>query len=912
MSVNWHDILLTWCRNLPNQPLDLQEAFVRATHANRMALDPSYAEDVLRQYWLSTAALGLEEPLPLPPSITAGSLQTSRDISSGTPLEDGPDIRHPLSGASWHFPTDPLVSGVTQQCSEAIAALLQHCQNDRSRFLALWRFLPSRLGAIAPALNLLPANIYTPDHSLWNQLDLQAALTAAFSDSHRGALLSFTLGPVQSFITQARSIRDLWAGSYLLSWLTFQAMQPVLDACGPTALIFPGLRGNPLYDLHLKTTYQHAPFTTLNPDKPIPQPDVLLTGSLPNTFLALVPHSTADELAAQAEHRCRTTWHDISEAVLCTLEQSWDKRTVWAQGWEEQVNHFWEIRTVTLPLQPSSGTSLAAYFKTYLKRWPPSKAVDTLIQVSGTGDQRGPQTPAGTWALHTRLAGRVLVTTKQIRNIPQHAPADDPRSKCTLMGSYEQMGPRGSLQEQNRFWGNIQRQFSGTHLRSQERLCAIALIKRFCWAAYFTKRLVRRPTDLRFSDTATIAASEWLQKAAIEPDKIRAQHHDWSGQWLFQEPRSWKRLDQKLAALDLDPPPLAVQTLLLDARSKAEAEDREAPLSYYAAVVMDGDHMGQWVSGDRAPCLKQVYHPRSVEAFEAMATPESSQVHEALAQKRPLSPALHMALTAALGNFAQAFVPDIVETQHHGELVYAGGDDVLALLPTRHALDCLYALQQAYSGTGGTLGTLQVPQGWAIDTRHNQILTLLGKTATVSAGLAVAHYKTDLREVLQAARTAEHAAKHAGRNALGLAVLRRSGEHTYVVCPWTFVPSLNNLVKAFVAGASDRWAYHLHTDLETLSSLPPEAVAKEISRVVDRSEPTSRRILATCMSNGQTPDLAQAGAQAAACYHRLRQQLSARAQDTVAREADIQQRACADFLNLVQAAAFLARGRDNE
>ena len=32
-------------------------------------------------------------------------------------------------------------------------------------------------------------------------------------------LLLFQLGPVQESIAQARSTRDLWSGSYLLSWL---------------------------------------------------------------------------------------------------------------------------------------------------------------------------------------------------------------------------------------------------------------------------------------------------------------------------------------------------------------------------------------------------------------------------------------------------------------------------------------------------------------------------------------------------------------------------------------------------------------------------------------------------------------------------------------------------------------------
>ena len=38
-------------------------------------------------------------------------------------------------------------------------------------------------------------------------------------ESGSSALLKFQIGPVQDFIAQARSTRDFWSGSFLLSWL---------------------------------------------------------------------------------------------------------------------------------------------------------------------------------------------------------------------------------------------------------------------------------------------------------------------------------------------------------------------------------------------------------------------------------------------------------------------------------------------------------------------------------------------------------------------------------------------------------------------------------------------------------------------------------------------------------------------
>ena len=51
------------------------------------------------------------------------------------------------------------------------------------------------------------------------------------------AFLSFSLGPVQSFIASARTVRDLWTGSYLLSFLTFEAMRPILEKGDREALV---------------------------------------------------------------------------------------------------------------------------------------------------------------------------------------------------------------------------------------------------------------------------------------------------------------------------------------------------------------------------------------------------------------------------------------------------------------------------------------------------------------------------------------------------------------------------------------------------------------------------------------------------------------------------------------------------
>jgi len=66
------------------------------------------------------------------------------------------------------------------------------------------------------------------------------------------SLLKLQIAPVQEFIAQARSTRDLWSGSYLLSWLMAAGAAALVKEMGnkASAVISPRLVGQPLFDLH--------------------------------------------------------------------------------------------------------------------------------------------------------------------------------------------------------------------------------------------------------------------------------------------------------------------------------------------------------------------------------------------------------------------------------------------------------------------------------------------------------------------------------------------------------------------------------------------------------------------------------------------------------------------------------------
>jgi CRISPR-associated protein Cmr2 len=107
-----------------------------------------------------------------------------------------------------------------------------------------------------------------------------------------------------------------------------------------------------------------------------------------------------------------------------------------------------------------------------------------------------------------------------------------------------------------------------------------------------------------------------------------------------------------------------------------------------------------------------------------------------------------------LSGFAKA-VKSIVEDDHLGSLVYAGGDDVLAFVPLASALECAEELQKKFSD--------EIEDG-----------------ATLSVGLGIGHVMEAMGELLELGREAEKLAKGAGldkkrRKALGIILDKRSG-----------------------------------------------------------------------------------------------------------------------------------------
>jgi CRISPR-associated protein Cmr2 len=195
----------------------------------------------------------------------------------------------------------------------------------RETALWLWRAWRDELTKVQPDVrwDLLPADTRCPDHSVWDHTRLAAALAfvARRDPARHPWLFCATLGPAQRFLRAARTSRDLWLGSFLLSELGLAAMEPFVEHYGPDCILYPDLRGNPRFDAWLKGRHPSA----LPGDLPEPTTFAAL---IPNTFVAVVPGGGADylesisNLAGDADRAWKKRWESLTGRVHKWLEEA--------------------------------------------------------------------------------------------------------------------------------------------------------------------------------------------------------------------------------------------------------------------------------------------------------------------------------------------------------------------------------------------------------------------------------------------------------------------------------------------------------------------------------------------------------------------------------------------------------------
>ena len=801
-KTDWQRVIGAWMHDPVDKALSIVDHQARAKIYLSAALDDGEQNISGLDRLSKSADITASEADRIPMPSAGPNAEYAVNVTDGS-LK----IFHPVSAQ----PDEINIGSVSSEdVSDVIRNIVSGLPMDpQLRFLALWRLLPWNLHQrFGLDFTRLPADTRVPDHSLIQHIDITSGIAAADQFGHGYSILSVTLGPVQTFIQAARSVRDLWSGSAMLSWLIFQGIRPILRDLGPTAMIFPALRGNSLTDLWLRSIPELKPLIRK------PSLQARQAPSLPNRFVALVPKGEDGTIGTAFADACQTAiqtaWKRLADKIrgqlhsrLSPIDSEWDRL------WDSQIASFFEVTTSVCSVSDMDESLMASLIggkQNFGEVWSNAQKVRNLHEDIPLAQRpKYSQNGAGRWQAQLEVSARIAEGKRSIRHVPQVTEVYPASPKCSLLGTYEQMGP-ANLQDSASFW-RAAREDIGNELRERERFCAVALCKRFAPKEFLRHELDLPESGLKFPDTAMIAAEEWLRSTDIDVNKM-------NGRWLHQH-----RRDEDT---DSVPPPDLWNKI------RRAKQLHGIPPSYYAILQIDADDMGLWLKGEKAPYVRDTLHPKLRKYYEELNA-------EGLDAKRPVGPALHGAISEALNNFASFSAPSIVKN-HHGTLIYSGGDDVLALLPVSNAVRCAISLQQAFCGQNGNV------EGWSKYDENRHVLSM-GNKATLSGGIAFVHFKEDLRGALREVREAEKTSKDRGKNRLTMKFLRRSGGRPCCDLPWKLAPWFQSTIETFHQGVSDRWIYQLRLEEPVLSNLPTEAVDAEIRRLIKRSEAANEGVL---------------------------------------------------------------------
>ncbi len=693
--------------------------------------------------------------------------------------QTGETFKHPFSAGEFILPKNflehrPALSAALQTALGAITS-----DDPRRQFFLHWRrWLDNACldagSSNTPYLAFLPADTRIPDHTIWNHNTAASAAAGCYENGDlHPSLLLFQFGPVQDFIAQARSTRDLWSGSYLLSWLIAHAIKAITQKIGPDAIIFPNLRGNGIFDaLHKDEIYnctfknhlgeQETLWTRLKKDKDELQfysaAKWVLSPTLPNRFLALVPESQAETLAQAAEEALQTELDHIGSAVWQWLEKEAGAETAapWRVRYDQQIKDFPQI---TWAIQPwlERKQCLAEFAKLPVCQ-SPTQAADGLNPLQ-------------------RLQTFIELAEKDLQ--PEFTTADAKRYFLNA-----------ELKNSGILW-------SAHYALLEAKLAARRNTRDFAAWAESTPSSDRQgtPKDSLSGKEEIIGNEDFWEKLQNKPGKLFSGSHHYGALNLIK--RIWCRTDETSYLSDklglsgreirevLHFDSLASVACENQAKSRNSASkdgEKEPNNPYLAILAMDGDNMGKWLSGEMIPeFLPQLSSPAKKVLRPFLERRKSTSL------QRLLTPSYHLQFSEALANFATWLAGPIVE-HFHGQLIYAGGDDILAILPADYAIACAQALRNTFQGKPSTNQNelpLAIPQPGFVNIGIGHPLLLPGSRADVSAGLAFGHCQTPLQKLIQEARKAEHEAKHTyQKGAIAFTLYKRSGEIIKWGCKW--------------------------------------------------------------------------------------------------------------------------------
>ncbi|MBD2090636.1 type III-B CRISPR-associated protein Cas10/Cmr2 [Microcoleus sp. FACHB-1515] len=318
------------------------------------------------------------------------------------------------------------------------------------------------------------------------------------------------------------------------------------------------------------------------------------------------------------------------------------------------------------------------------------------------------------------------------------------------------------------FWHRLSLAFKRGALKSQYR--------KFC-------QLTRRPFQIDQVDCAIAQGDR----------NVRYNGVMFSSKWLADD-----------LQLDADQT-IALRQAVTNAHQQLHFGD-SSPSDWWVLVLGDGDGMGSYVNGNR---LKPYGDYLETDWVDRTILNDTHWTDLLQTQKR-MGPGTHVGLNRALLDFSNRLVPYLTEERCCGRVIYSGGDDVMVALPLADLPNFLLSLRAAWSGSADPAGEFEADGGYwkAIDPNVQAImgdrsLFTMGKDATMSLGVVIAHKSVPLPTVLELLWEAE---KERAKKLLGGSISRAHGESN---APEVIIPAKDGLCFRVVYGSGNVLESHL-------------------------------------------------------------------------------------------------------
>jgi len=789
--------------------------------------------------------------------------------------QDFTEIRHPLSEEK----IDVILN--SQKSIEEISSCLEKISNsyknqsDKEKAFLIWRNLLEEIiekiqdEELKKCIPILPADTRVPDHSIWEHLKVTTAINA-FENYQNNSLFLFTIGPVQSFISQARKAKDFYMGSFMLSYFTFIAMEEVIENYGPSSIIYPDLYKQPLMDWYLKNK-GIAP-KNFNPDH-------ITLPTIPNRFVAIIGTTDKNKIEEISKNMIIKIKNEIKrtkEKILKELKIDVKLSDTQKEILQNQLSDFPQIYWVAIPWRKEENDLQIDDLKDFFT----DDKINNWKELYKFANEKG-EYPPNIGFLYQFFYTALEKSMGARKNLRKFEQKQEEGRKCSVCGErnvlfFRERKNENKFKRYNRDAINLinENEINPKYLDDGEGLCALCFLKR-TFEIYLEKKFGSIFKDFSFPSVAEVACADFKEKAKELPEfkeyenkffeyipvrylninslpKLKLEE-TLEGSWFHEENLTEKKIRDELG-VEID-----IQKIkeLKDLLKNKLYEQAGKPKKYYAILYLDGDNMGKWLSGELLPEIQYAYNSevwgkKLPEEFKKKLITQLEKIYSDKKARKVLTPAIHSAISTALRNFAIEFVRKIVEEEHLGKLIYAGGDDVLAFVNLKDLFDVMEKLRWAFSGH------IKFENGEIkVDTSNNSGFVLkdgvyyltMGKNATCSMGVVIAHYKEPLKIVIDKVFEMNKKAKKAGRNRFALCLLKHSGEERVGIAEWKVEDCLTTEILKKLTNMmhrenenrkyiSDRFIQKFKIEfykLKNNNSLPQELIDGELKRLINRA-----------------------------------------------------------------------------